>query len=180
MGERLRIHFDWSLFLYINFEILPFFCFAHEEPDYWLSSHVFSSFFFAFHICITMDQVWKRIYLNIFFHHYILGGENIFRYIFTTVFCWGENIFKYIFTTVFCWEKIYLNIFHHRIFGGENIFKYIFTTVFCWEKIYLNIFTTVFLREKIYLNIFSPPYFCWEKIYLNIFSPPYFIGRKYI
>ena len=59
-----------------------------------------------------MDQVWKRKYLNIFFHHRILGGE---------------NIFKYIFTTVFCWEKIYLNIFHHRILLGENIFNYIFS-----------------------------------------------------
>ena len=38
-------------------------------------------------------------------HHRILGGE---------------NIFKYIFTTVFCWEKIYLNIFSPPYFVGRK------------------------------------------------------------
>ena len=79
----------------------------------------------------------KEKIFEYFFHHRILGGENIFKYIFTTVF-WGE--------------KIYLNIFSPPFFflgGGENIFKYIFTTVF--------------FGEKIYLNIFSPPYFLGKK-----------------
>ena len=53
----------------------------------------------------TMDQVWKRKHLNIFFHHRILEGENIFKYIFTTVF-WGE--------------KIYLNIFSPPYFVGRK------------------------------------------------------------
>ena len=29
----------------------------------------------------------KENIFNFFFHHRILGGENIFKYIFTTVFC---------------------------------------------------------------------------------------------
>ena len=58
-----------------------------------------------FEVQSTMDQVWKRKYLNIFFHHRILGGENIFEYIFTTVF-WGE--------------KIYLNIFSPPYFVGRK------------------------------------------------------------
>ena len=73
------------------------------------------------------EKIFKYI-----FHHRILGGENIFKYIFTTVF-WGENI--------------YLNIFSPPKYGSENIFKYIFSTQ-----------NTV---EKIYLNIFSPPIIRW-------------------
>ena len=84
-------------------------------------------------IFFTMDQVWKRKYLNTFFHHRILLGE---------------NIFKYIFTTVFCWEKIY---FHHRILLVENIFEYIFTTVFLGEKIYLNIFSPPYFWGRKYI-----------------------------
>ena len=37
--------------------------------------------------------------------------EKIFRYFFSPPYFGGENIFKYIFTTIFCWEKIYWNIF---------------------------------------------------------------------
>ena len=65
-------------------------------------------------------------------------GENIFKYIFTTIFCgggegvggggvWVENIFEYIFSTVLWGEKLFLNIFSPPYFGGENIFKYIFS-----------------------------------------------------
>ena len=44
-----------------------------------------------------------------FFHHRILGGENIFKYIFYKYV--GENIFKYIFSQQNTVVKIYLNIF---------------------------------------------------------------------
>ena len=52
-----------------------------------------------------MDQVGRRIYLKKKFHHRSFGGE---------------NIFKYIFTNVFCWEKIYLNIFSPPYFVGRK------------------------------------------------------------
>ena len=64
-----------------------------------------------------MDHVRMSKYLIIYFHHSILGGENIlvFKFIFTTIYIFlgggGETIFRYIFTTVFLGEKIYLNIF---------------------------------------------------------------------
>ena len=46
--------------------------------------------------------------------------ENIFKYFFRHRSLGGENIFKYIFTTVFCWEKIYLNIFSPPYFVGRK------------------------------------------------------------
>ena len=73
-----------------------------------------------------------------YFHHRIFGGE---------------NIFKYIFTTIFLGEKIYFNSFSPPFFGGENIFKFIFTTVFLGEKIYLNLFFPDHYRKR--ENIFQ-------------------------
>ena len=55
--------------------------------------------------------------IQIYFHHHVFfwggGGENIFKFIFTTIFKGGggENIFKFIFSTVFLVEKINLNLF---------------------------------------------------------------------
>ena len=106
------------------------------------------------------------------FHHHIFGGENIFKYIFTTVFL-GEKIYLNLFSPLYFWGNKYIWIyFHHRILGGESIFKYIFTTVF-WG-------------EKIYLNLFSAPYF-WGRKYIKIYFhhrifgvDHYRKGRKYI
>ena len=111
----------------------------------------------------------KEKIFKYFFHHHILGGENIFKYIFTTVF-WGEEIYSNLFSPPYFGgrKEIYLNIFsppyfwgrkyiqiyfHQCIFGGENIFKFIFTAVF-WG-------------EKIYLNLFPPPY-VWGRQYTGI------------
>ena len=61
--------------------------------------------------------------MQIYFHHRILGGENIFEFIFTTEIFGGENIFKFIFTTIFFWEKIYLNLFFPGQYGkGRKIY----------------------------------------------------------
>ena len=99
----------------------------------------------------TMDQVWKRTYLNIFFTTVFLG-EKIYLNIFSPPYFTGEEIYLDIFSPPYFWRRKYIQIyFHHHIFGGENIFAYIFTTVFLGKK-----------------------------IYLNLFSPPYFWGRKYI
>ena len=53
-----------------------------------------------------MDQVGKRKYLNIYFHHRILGGENKFEYIFTPVY-WGEKMNLNIFSLLFIGERKY-------------------------------------------------------------------------
>ena len=69
--------------------------------------------------------------------------EKIFKYFFHRRILGGENIFKYIFTTVFLGEKIY---FHHRNFGGENIFKNIFSPKNTAVKINLDIFSPPKIR----------------------------------
>ena len=63
-----------------------------------------NSYLTSFSVIYDGPSVKEKIF-KYFFHHRILGGENIFKYIFTTVF-WGE--------------KIYLNIFSPPYFGGKK------------------------------------------------------------
>ena len=54
----------------------------------------------------------------------------------------GENIFKYIFTTIFWGEKIYLNIFSPPYFVGRKYIQiYFLPPKYGGEKKYLNIFS---------------------------------------
>ena len=60
-----------------------------------------TNFFFGLkgaHTSVT-DKIFKY-----FFHHCILGGENIFKYIFTPVY-WGENKYLNIFLLPFIGER---------------------------------------------------------------------------
>ena len=41
------------------------------------------------------------------FHHRILGGENIFKYIFTPVY-WGKKIYLNLFSTPYFWGRKYI------------------------------------------------------------------------
>ena len=124
----------------------------------------------------SLPFIGERKYVWIYFHSRLLGGENIFEFIFTHVY-WGrkniwiyfhsrllgkENIFECIFIPVYWGEKIYLTVFslpfvggrkyisinfHSRLFGGENIFKFISTPVYWGVKINLNIFSLPNKRE---------------------------------
>ena len=49
----------------------------------------------------------KEKIFRYFFHHRILGGGNIFKYIFTTVF-WGEKIYLNIFSPPYFWGRKYI------------------------------------------------------------------------
>ena len=74
--------------------------------------------------CFSPPYFGGRKYILIYFHHRILvfGGENIFKFIFTSVFL-GEKIYLNIFSPPYFLGRKYIQIyFHHRIFGGENIF----------------------------------------------------------
>ena len=46
-------------------------------------------------------------YIQIYFHHHILGGENIFKYIFTTLFL-GEKIYLNVFSPPYFWGREYI------------------------------------------------------------------------
>ena len=84
-----------------------------------------------------VGQVWKRkylnivfwgekIYLNIFSPPYFGGRKYIWIY-FHHYILLGENIFKYIFTTIFLGKRIYLNTFSPPYFRGRKYFLSIFS-----------------------------------------------------
>ena len=54
------------------------------------------------------------------------GFKKIYLNIFSPPYFWGDDISKYIFTTVFWGKKIYLNIFSPPYFRGRNIYLNIF------------------------------------------------------
>ena len=89
---------------------------------------------------ITMDQVRKRKKnknKNFTIVFFLGGGGKYIQIYFHSRLLGKENIFKFIFTSVFLGEKIYLNLFSPPYFGGENKFKFIFTPVYLGEKIYI-------------------------------------------
>ena len=68
----------------------------------------------------SLPFIGEWTYIWIYFHSRLLGGENIFEFIFTPVYC-GEKTYLNLFSLPFVGERKYIWIyFHSRLLGRKK------------------------------------------------------------